>query len=58
MTKAGEREVVKAEHVNGGPATFERGALIAGDRLEDTVKMFSQVTIPAGCELGHHEASR
>lgn len=55
MTKAGEREVVKAEHVNGGAGYILKEALIAGDQLGEHCKMFSQVTIPAGCELGHHE---
>ena len=55
MTRAGEREVVKAEHVNGGAGYILKEALIAGDQLGEHCKMFSQVTIPAGCELGHHE---
>ena len=46
MTKAGEREVVKAEHVNGGAGYILKEALIAGDQLGEHCKMFSQVTIP------------
>ena len=30
MTRAGEREVVKAEHVNGGAGYILKEALIAG----------------------------
>lgn len=48
MTRAGEREVVKAEHVNGGAGYILKEALIAGDQLGEHCKMFSQVTIPAG----------
>ena len=42
MTKAGEREIVKAEHANGGD-------------LGEHCRMFSKVTIPPQCELGYHE---
>lgn len=55
MTKKGEREVVKVEHVNGGAGYILKEALMSAGELGDHCKMFSQVTIPAGCELGHHE---
>lgn len=55
MTKAGQREIVKAENVNGGAGYILKEALLTGADLGEHCKMFSQVTIPAGCELGYHE---
>ncbi len=55
MTKAGGREVVKVEHVNGGAGHILKEGLITPEQLGEHCKMFSKVTIPAGCELGHHE---
>ena len=55
MTKASERETVKAEHVNGGAGFIMKEALITGEELGEHCKMFSRVTIKPGCELGHHE---
>lgn len=55
MTRAGERDIVKAEHVNGGAGYILKEALLTGEDLGKHCKMFSQVTIPAGCELGYHE---
>ena len=55
MTRAGEREVVKAEHVNGGAGYILKEALIAGDQLRTffiskqnvTVRSsYSRVTFP------------
>lgn len=55
MTKAGERQVVKAENVNGGAGYILKEALITGEQLGEHCKMFTKVTIPVGCELGYHE---
>lgn len=55
MTKTGEREVVKVERVNGGAGYILKEGLITPEQLGEHCKMFSKVTIPAGCELGHHE---
>lgn len=55
MTKAQEREVVKVERVNGGAGYILKEALIQGGELGEHCKMFTKVTIPAGCELGYHE---
>lgn len=55
MTKAGEREVVKVEHANGGAGHILKEGLLVPEQLGEHCKMFSRVTIPAGCELGHHE---
>lgn len=55
MTKAQEREIVKAERVNGGAGYILKEALVSKEELGGHCKMFSRVTIPAGCELGYHE---
>ena len=55
MTKAGEREIVKAEHVGGGAGFIMKEALLSGEELGDHCRMFSKVTLPPNCELGHHE---
>ena len=49
MTKAGEREVVKVERVNGGAGFIMKEGLISQEELGEHCKMFSN------CELGHHE---
>lgn len=55
MTKAKERAVVKAEHVNGGAGFILKEAFLTGEEMGEHCKMFTKVTIPAGCELGYHE---
>ena len=55
MTKANEREIVKVEHVNGGEGYILKEGLLSAEQLGDHCKMFTRVTIPAGCELGYHE---
>lgn len=55
MTKANERMIVKAENVNGGAGYILKEALLSREELGEHCKMFTRVTIPAGCELGYHE---
>ena len=55
MTKAGERPVETVERVNGGAGFIMKEALLSAEELGEYCKMFSQVTIRPGCELGHHE---
>lgn len=55
MTKAMEREIVKAEHANGGEGFILKEGLLNPEELGAHCKMFSRVTIPAGCALGYHE---
>ena len=55
MTKAGEREVVKAERVNGGAGFIMREALTSAEEMGNYCRMFSKVTLPPNCEIGHHE---
>lgn len=55
MTKAGEREVVRAEHVNGGAGYILKEALLNQEEMGAHCRMFSKVVIPPGGELGCHE---
>lgn len=55
MTKAGEREVVTVEHVNGGAGYIMKEGLITPEQMGEHCKMFSRVTLKPNCELGHHE---
>lgn len=55
MTKAGEREVVTVERVNGGAGFIMKEVLIGAEELGEHCKMFSKVTLPPHCELGYHE---
>lgn len=50
-----ERETQKAEHASGGAGFILKEALIKGEQLGNSCKMFSQVIIKPGCELGYHE---
>ena len=55
MTKAEQRETVRVEHVNGGAGFLLKEALLTNEELGEHCKMFSRVTLKAGCELGFHE---
>ena len=55
MTRAGEREVVKAENVNGGAGYILKEGLINVEEMGEHCRMFSKVTLPPQCELGYHE---
>lgn len=54
MTKASEREKVKAEGVNGGAGYIVKEALLTPEEMGEYCRMFSKVVIPAGSELGCH----
>ena len=55
MKKVFEREIVKAEHVAGGAGYILKQAIIEGEELGEHCKMFSEVTLKPGCEIGFHE---
>lgn len=55
MTKANERETVRVEHANGGAGFLLKEALLTNEELGANCRMFSRVTLKAGCELGFHE---
>ena len=55
MTKANERETDRVEHANGGAGFLLKEALLTNEELGANCRMFSRVTLKAGCELGFHE---
>ena len=55
MTKTGEREITKKENVNGGAGYVLMEALLNEEERGEHCRIFSQVTIEPGCELGYHE---
>ena len=55
MTKHSEREIIRAEHVNGGAGHLLKEALILPEQMGEHCSMFSRVTLEAGCALGYHE---
>ena len=54
MTKAGEREIIKAEHAYGGAGYITKEMLISDEDRGEACKMYAKVTVPAGCEIGYH----
>ena len=55
MTRAGERKIAKKEQVNGGAGHVLMEALLNEEERGEHCRIFSQVTIELGCELGYHE---
>ena len=55
MTRTGEREITKKENVNGGAGYVLMEALLNEEERAEHCRIFSQVTIHPGCELGYHE---
>ena len=55
MTRAGERKIAKKEQVNGGAGHVLMEALLNEEERGQYCRIFSQVTIEPGCELGYHE---
>ena len=55
MTRAGERKIAKKEQVKGGAGHVLMEALLNEEERGEHCRIFSQVTIEPGCELGYHE---
>lgn len=55
MTKKSERQSIKAENVAGGAGYILKEELIKGEQLGAYCKMFNEVTLKPGCEIGYHE---
>lgn len=55
MTKKSERQSIKAENVAGGAGYILKEELIKGEQLGEYCKMFNEVTLKPGCEIGYHE---
>ena len=57
MTRAGERKIAKKEQVNGGAGHVLMEALLNEEERGEHCRIFSQVTIEPGCELGYYVLS-
>lgn len=55
MTKKSERQPIKADNVAGGAGYILKEELIKGEQLGAYCKMFNEVTLKPGCEIGYHE---
>lgn len=55
MSKAKDREKVKVEHVNGGEGFLVREQLITEEQRGIYCRMFNQIRLEPGCEIGYHE---
>ena len=55
MTKKSERQSIKAENVAGGAGYILKEELIKGEQLGAYCKMFNEVMLKPGCEIGYHE---
>lgn len=55
MTKLQNREIIKAEHVAGGEGYILKQPIIKDGQLGEHCRMFSEVTLHPGCEIGYHE---
>ena len=55
MSKASERETLKVEHMSGGAGYILKQPLITGEQLGEHCKLFGEVILKPGCEIGYHE---
>lgn len=55
MTKASEREVLKIENMSGGAGYILKETLLSPAQMGKNCKLFGQVTLKPGCEIGYHE---
>ncbi|MCI5868485.1 MAG: cupin domain-containing protein [Dorea sp.] len=55
MTKAGERELIKVENVNGGAGFITKEPLVSSEEVGEACKMYAKVSLLPGSEIGYHE---
>ena len=55
MTKANERETLKIENMSGGAGYILKEVLLGKEEMGEYCKLFGQVTLKPGCEIGYHE---
>ena len=55
MTKDGERNLVKVEHVNGGDGYIIREAMVTSEEVGEACRMYARIHLDPGCEVGYHE---
>ena len=51
MTREGERELVKVEHVNGGDGYIVREAMVTSEEVGEACKMYAKIHLDPGCEV-------
>lgn len=54
MSLSRNREVAKAEHVQGGDGYILRDLLLQGDQLHGKLTYASTITLEPGCSIGVH----
>ena len=54
MTREGERELVKVEHVNGGDGYIVKEAMVTSEEVGEACKMYAKIHLDPGCEVGYH----
>lgn len=54
MSLSRNREVAKAEHVQGGEGYILRDLLLQGDQLHGKLTYASTITLDPGCSIGVH----
>lgn len=55
MSLSRNREVAKAEHVQGGEGYILRDLLLSGDQLHGKLTYASTITLEPGCSIGVHQ---
>ena len=55
MTKATEREIIREDHAKGGEGYILKEPFLGQEELGENCRLFSRMTLPAGCGLGYHE---
>ena len=48
MTREGERELVKVEHVNGGDGYIVREAMVTSEEVGEACKMYGKIHLDPG----------
>lgn len=55
MSKRDERNIAKIENAQGGAGYILKDSLMDANQLGDNCKMFAQITLKPGCEVGYHQ---
>ena len=55
MTKEKEGEIIREDHAKGGEGYILKEPFLGQEELGENCRLFSRMTLPAGCGLGYHE---
>lgn len=55
MTKASERQTQKIEHMSEGAGYILKQPLMSMEEMGEHCKLFGEVILHPGCEIGYHE---